>query len=173
MLGRLIPDYMFDDIYSIDLDIFKGYGIKGLILDIDNTLVSYSTPDPTDRVLDWIKRITDMGITISFVSNNNQNRVERFNKTLGFHAIPKAGKPSKRSVINAIDKMKLLKDNVMLIGDQIFTDCLAAKNAGIKVIVVNPVEKREDIFFLLKRIGEKPFKIAYQFRTKKKQNQNI
>ena len=78
----LIPDMMPDHFYDVTPEIVKNFGAKALICDIDNTLVTYDDPEPTEKVLEWIKEMMENGITVSFVSNNDWDRVKLFNGML-------------------------------------------------------------------------------------------
>lgn len=149
------PDYYFDDIYSITPQMLCDMGIKGLICDIDNTLEPYETDKPSERLLDWIEKMSNSGIAISFVSNNNIKRVELFNRDLQFYASAQSGKPSRRHLIKAIRHMETDLSNTAMLGDQLFTDIYAGKRLGILTILVKPINDKKTLFFRFKRFFEK------------------
>ena len=98
----LIPDMMPEHFYDVTPEMVKNYGGKALICDIDNTLVTYDDPEPTEKVLEWIKNMSENGIAVSFVSNNDWDRVKLFNKDLGFVAYAKSGKPGIKNLEAAV-----------------------------------------------------------------------
>ena len=157
MKNLFVPDYMFDDIYAITPEFIKSLGVRALVLDIDNTLVTYDDPEPTDEVLKWIKNMNDNGVTVSFVSNNEWDRVELFNKKLGFVAYAKSGKPGIKHLKAAVRDLGIHKNETVLLGDQLLTDCAAAKRFGIKAIIVPPIKDKTSLFFKTKRLIEVPY----------------
>ena len=153
----LIPDMMPEHFYDVTPEIVKGYGCRALICDIDNTLVTYDDPEPTEEVLAWIKTMNENGITVSFVSNNDWDRVKLFNKNLGFVAYAKSGKPFTKNLRAAVRDLGIDKKEALLIGDQLLTDCAAAKSFGIKAIIVPPIKDKTSLFFKTKRFIEVPY----------------
>lgn len=153
----LIPDMMPEHFYDVTPEIVKGYGAKALICDIDNTLVTYDDPEPTEKVLEWIKDMNENGITVSFVSNNDWDRVKLFNKNLGFVAYAKSGKPGIKNLKAAVADLGIDKSEAVLLGDQLLTDCAAAKRFGIRAIIVPPIKDKTTLFFKTKRLIEVPY----------------
>lgn len=169
MLKYFLPDIIYDNVHVIDYETFIKQNKKGIIFDIDNTLVSYKQEIPTPKVDCLIKKLSELGFIICFISNNKKKRVELFNEKYKFKTYPEAGKPSLKVIKKALSELKLKKEEVVFIGDQIFTDVFAAKKAGFFSVLVKPIEPVENIFFKLKRVGEKPFLYHYQkkYRSKK------
>lgn len=166
MFDKFIPDLMCDTIYDIDIQALTSRGIRGVALDIDNTLVTYDDPEPTPEVLRWLGELEENGITASFVSNNKAERVSRFNASLGFFAAPDSGKPSVREYKNAMVHMGTDEKSTAVIGDQIFTDVYAAHRLGLYCVMVKPIKDKRSLFFRFKRALEKPFLRAYRRRVK-------
>jgi HAD superfamily phosphatase (TIGR01668 family) len=164
MFKHFIPDVCYNNIYEIDISEIKRAGVRGLICDIDNTLVPYEEPDPTEPVSAWIKKVCDAGIAISFVSNNGLKRVERFNRSLGFFAASASRKPSRRQLRAAMAAMGTTCSETAVLGDQIFTDILAGKRLGLHCILVKPINDKKTPFFIIKRLLEKPFIYIYNYR---------
>jgi len=98
-----------------------------------------------------LDRLKKIGFRIMFLSNNNEKRVVRFNQKIGADYIFKAGKPSKKSYLRAMQRMGTTKENTVFIGDQLFTDILGAKRAGIYTYLVRPIAAHEEIQIVLKR----------------------
>ena len=160
----LIPDLMLDNIYEITPEFLKEKRIRGIVFDIDNTLVPYGIAQPDDVLTKFLKKISDSVSAVGFVSNNNEERVKLFNNNLGYFASHKASKPSPKCINAFINHFGLKQEQVLLVGDQLFTDCLAAHLAGIKCIIVKPIEPDTGWFFRFKRFLEKPFIKVYKNR---------
>ena len=164
---NFIPDYRFDSFDLVSPDFLLNLGIKGVILDVDNTLEPYEHPDPGEHVLDWLDSLNKVGIKTAIVSNNGRERVERFNKNIKMPAYFKAGKPFKKKVLRAMNDIGADKTNSVFMGDQILTDVLAAHNAGIPAILVPPINDKRDLFTRFKRLLEKPFLRMYDKKHRK------
>lgn len=161
----LMPDYVFEHFYDVTPDFLLSIGVRGVILDIDNTLEPYENSAPGERVLKWFEELSKVGISCAFVSNNSEERVSLFNSELNFPAFPKARKPFKKNVIKAMDALSSVREKTVIMGDQIFTDVWAAKNAGIRSILVSPIKDKRDIFTKFKRLLEKPILKKYEKRN--------
>ena len=159
-----VPDFMFNTFDEATVEFLVANKIKGVILDIDNTLEPYEHPHPGEHVKKWLADLRDAGIGAAFVSNNDKERVELFNAELGLPAYYKAKKPFKKNLLRAMNDIGSTKENTVLMGDQVFTDVWAARNAGIKVILVPPINDKKDFFTKLKRVLEKP--IIKKYRKK-------
>ena len=157
-----VPDFMFNTFDEVTVEFLLKNGIKGVILDIDNTLEPYEHPHPGDHVKKWLSDLRDAGICAAFVSNNDKARVELFNADLGLPAYYKAGKPFKKNLLRAMNDIGSAKENTVLMGDQVFTDVWAARNAGIRAILVPPINDKKDFFTKFKRVLEKPILKKYK-----------
>ena len=159
---RFVPDEFHDDIYSIDLDSLKQRGIKAVLLEIDNTLVTYDDPEPTEKVLGWLAELEKRNIRAAFISNNHRGRVERFNAGLGFPAYCDSGKPSTKYYKIALAEMGAGVDSAAVIGDQVFTDVWSGKRLGAYTVLVRPIKDKTSLFFRFKRALEKPVMRRYR-----------
>lgn len=157
-----IPDIMFESILDITPEYLLSHGLHAVVLDIDNTLVTYGMPEPTEEVAEWISRLRENGISVAIASNNNKERVERFNRTLSVFVTYKSGKPSPRAVLAASHHFGVTPKEIAVIGDQIFTDVFCARRAGAFAVLVTPLPYKENLFFKFKRLMEKPFIRAYR-----------
>ncbi len=164
---NLVPDYIFKTFDEASADFLCSIGIKAVILDIDNTLEPYEHPHPGEHVIAWLNSLSERGIKTAIVSNNGWERVNIFNKDIGMPAIAKAKKPFKKNVLRAMEMLSAKRENTIFIGDQILTDVLAAHNAGIRAILVPPINDRRDLFTKFKRLLEKPFIRKYEKRAGK------
>jgi len=149
-LKTFYPDEIKDSAYIIDYDYLYDIGYRGIIYDIDNTLVEHGAPanDKAIRHIEWLK---EKGFKIVLLSNNKEPRVKMFNDSVNVLYIFKAGKPSKKGYLKAMDMMGTDKSSTVFIGDQLFTDVWGAKRCGIKNILVKPIDKHEEIQIVLKR----------------------
>lgn len=169
-MGLFVPDHFFDTVYSVTPQLLKDAGIRALILDIDNTLVPYEIPTPTEEVRAWLEAMWENGIKTAFVSNNHKERVELFNESLGCPAFYDSGKPLKKSCKKALDAMEVSAEQTAIIGDQVFTDVLAGRISKLGLaVLVKPIKDKTSLFFKSKRLLEKPVLASYRRREAKKQ----
>lgn len=167
MRFTLMPDFKFNTFCEATPDFLAGIGIKGIILDIDNTLEPYENPTPSTNVLNWILSLKAIGISAAIVSNNNKERVDLFNKDLNLPAYSKAKKPFKKNLLNAMRDMGTDASNTIMMGDQLFTDVWAARNAGIRAIAVPPIKDKRNFITRFKRILEKPIMRRFERKMKR------
>ena len=151
-------DAFYKTIYDIPPDFFAEHGISAILSDIDNTLIPYEEEEPGEHIRAWLDALARQGIRVAVASNNRRPRVEKFNQTLGLFAVSNAAKPSRRAVKAVLSHFGIGREQLCLIGDQIFTDVMAAKRAGCMCILVEPIRDKRDPFTRLKRYLERPFK---------------
>ena len=162
MKFTLVPEYRYDTFDQVTAEFLLSIGVKGVLLDIDNTLEPYEHDLPGDHVMRWLASLNEAGIRTAIVSNNNKERVELFNKSIGMPAYAKAGKPFKKNLLKALSDIGCEKSQAIFIGDQILTDVWAAHNAGIRAILVPPINDRCDLLTKFKRLLEKPILKKYE-----------
>lgn len=150
MLERFYPDEYYESAYIIDFEQYYKDGYRGIIFDIDNTLVPHGAP-ADERSVALFKRLKDIGYDTVLLSNNKEARVAMFNKPIGTKTIWKAQKPLPDNYKKAMEIMHTDTSNTLFVGDQLFTDVLGAKNAGIRAILVKPMNPKEEIQIVLKR----------------------
>ena len=154
-----------NSVYEVDFDRLYKKGIRGLIFDIDNTLVPHGA-DADERIEKLFGELKKMGFKTFLLSNNKLERVKRFNANIRSLYIYKAGKPNAVNYVKAMRMMGTGKENTVFIGDQLFTDIWGAKKAGISTILLNPIDKKEEIQIVLKRYLEKIVLNAYEKERK-------
>ena len=169
MFRCFYPDEYRDSTYEIDFDELYREGYRGLLFDIDNTLVPHGAP-ADERAVALFAHLKELGFKSCFVSNNQIERVSSFNDAVGERFIENAHKPSVRSYRKAMELLGTDTGNTIFIGDQLFTDIYGAKRAGIRNILVKPIHPREEIQIVLKRRLEK---IVLYFYQKEKKYQGI
>lgn len=150
------PTFVFNSVLEIDKEFLDKNNIKGLILDLDNTLTTHNNHMPADGILDWIAKMKQDGIKLMIVSNNNEQRVAPFAKKLGLDFVPSGAKPFSGGFRRASERLCLPLTELAIVGDQIFTDILGANMAKTRSIFVFPFQPEESIFFKIKRAIEKP-----------------
>lgn len=170
MLKKFYPDRYMDSTYAIDFDVYYQKGYRGIIFDIDNTLVPHGAKaDERSKAL--FAHLKELGFRIVLLSNNKEPRVKMFNDEVQVSYIFKAGKPLVKNYRKAMEMMQTEKETTLFVGDQLFTDVWGAKNAGIHNILVKPIDKKEEIQIVLKRYLEKIVLASYK-RYLKKQGAN-
>ena len=165
MRNPLMPDYMFRTFDEVTPEFLLNLGVRAVLADIDNTLAPYEQPEPDERIRGWIASLSAAGISVAFVSNNNAERVELFNRTLGVPAYPKSGKPFKKNLRKAMTAVGGTKNTTVMLGDQLLTDALAGHNLGVKCIIVPPIRDKRSAFFRFKRWLERPFVKRFKKRN--------
>ncbi len=153
----LMPDRMFRTYREVTPEVLASLGVRGVLCDIDNTLAPYEQPEPDEDIRAWLESLAAAGITVAFVSNNDRERVERFNRSLGCPAYWKSGKPREKTLLRAMEDMGTDRDHTAILGDQLLTDCLAGKHIGLTALIVPPIRDKKNLFFRFKRWCEKPF----------------
>ncbi len=165
LFRKFYPDLRKNSIYEIDFNGLYKKGVRGLIFDIDNTLVSHGA-DADERIEKLFGELKKMGFKTFLLSNNKLERVKRFNTNIRSLYIYRAGKPNPTNYIKAMRMMGTKKETTVFIGDQLFTDIWGAKKAGITSILLNPIDKKEEIQIVLKRYLEKIVLNAYEKERK-------
>lgn len=172
MLEKFYPALIVDKVQEIDIDAVVRKGIRGLILDIDNTLVPQHVAEADENALEWIGKIKEAGLKACIVSNATKKRVVRFNEKLKLYAIHRALKPGTRAFRKAMRLMDLKPEQTAVIGDQIFTDVYGGNRAGLYTILVKPIHRSESFFVRLKRFPEKLVLARYEKMVKNKKKGN-
>lgn len=141
-VSLLKPDIRLNEsILQLTPALLDQHQLKGLVLDVDDTLVSSKATDVSPELLDWLIDIKQ-NAKVSLVSNNiNRSRIHRIAKSLDLSYIHGAGKPSRRKLRKAVSAMGLPHDQVAMVGDRLFTDVLAGNRLGLFTILVEPMSK--------------------------------
>lgn len=148
------PTYFFDKIWDISIDFLKKENFKCVILDVDNTLTTHDNPVPHEKILKWLEDVKMSGIIPIILSNNTEDRVAPFATSLGIDFVSDAQKPLSAGVKKVVAKTGISKKEMLVVGDQIFTDVLCGKFSRIKTALVIPFELETMPFFKFKRALE-------------------
>ena len=168
-MSKLYPWAEAASAYQIDYQKEYDNGVRGVLFDVDNTLVRHGEP-ATKQAKKLFEHLRSIGLKTCIISNNKEPRVSPFAKEVGSDYIYKAGKPNPKNYEAAMVRMGSNRKNTVFIGDQIFTDIWGAKKAGIYSILVKPIDKKEEIQIVLKRYLEKPILYFYQKKVRKEEN---
>ena len=161
MFRCFFPDEYLDSAYGIDYEKLYKEGYRGLLFDIDNTIVPHGAP-ADDRAKKLFEKLRTLGFRYCFVSNNQKPRVEPFAKAVEGDFIENAHKLAGKNYKKACQVIGIDLDRTIFIGDQLFTDIYGAKRAGIRTILVKPIHPKEEIQIVLKRYLEKIVLHFYQ-----------
>lgn len=166
MFRCFYPDRYEDSVYGLDFEKLYQEGCRGIIFDIDNTLVTHGAP-ADERSTALFERLKEMGIGTILLSNNKEPRVKQFADAVRSPYIFKAGKPGTDNYRKAMELLGTDTHNTVFIGDQLFTDVWGAKRTGIPSVLVKPIHPKEEIQIVLKRYLEKIVLYFYTREQKK------
>ncbi len=154
-MEKFKPTYIIKSVEKIPFVLLERDNIKGLIFDVDNTIATMGK-GITEECYKWIEEAKSLGYKICILSNTvNVKKVRRIMNDLGIMGLCFAKKPSTKGFEMALNLLELKKEEVIMVGDQIFTDIWGANRFGIKSILVGPISKKEGPFTLIKRPIEK------------------
>lgn len=166
MFSKFYPNEYLNSTYEIPFEELYEKGYRGVIFDIDNTLVPHGAP-ADDRAMQFFDRLRAIGFQSVLLSNNKEPRVKMFHDDVHVPYIFKAGKPSVKGYLKAIEMMELTKEQVLFVGDQLFTDVWGANRSGVTTYLVKPIHPKEEIQIVLKRKLERIVLFFYERERKK------
>ncbi len=167
MLEKFYPDRYLDSAYQIPFEELYKKGYRGIIFDVDNTLVPHGAPADGQSVK-LFERLRELGFSTCILSNNKEPRVAPFAKKVNSPYIYKGKKPSVRGYERAMKVMGTSRETTFFVGDQLFTDVWGANRAGLHSILVKPINPKEEIQIVLKRYLEAVVLWFYINRKKRK-----
>ena len=160
----LTPEYIFAGVEHITPEFLAEKGITALALDVDNTLTSHDSQHLPEQVQRWLDTMRAAGIRMFIVSNNDEPRVAPFAGRLGLEFVADAAKPLSKGLKRLQAAFDVPREQLAMVGDQLFTDRLAGALYGIPVFVVEPLAPETKNFIKFKRVLEKPFIRRYYKR---------
>lgn len=137
------PDAFAERLSSVSLDDLAARGMRGIIVDLDNTLVGYGEDQMAPVDAAWVASARQRGFAVCLVSNNFTDRVERIGRELGVPAVPSALKPLPHGFLRALRVLATPKHATVVVGDQLFTDVLGAKLVGLHAILTEPLVAKD------------------------------
>lgn len=156
MRFSLLPTMIIDHVTQLTPAFLAEKDIRLLMLDFDNTIVPYTTNEPTAQMKDWLKVMIDADISVCVVSNSHNDRVKIFCEKYGLDCITHAKKPASKGIDRCIRRYGLDRKSCALAGDQIFTDTLGGNLAGVRTILVKPINNH-NFWLKARHVLEKPF----------------
>lgn len=164
-MKSLYPSYRIDSAYRIDYKEWYDRGIRGIIFDIDNTLVEHGAA-ATKEAVALFQELRQIGFQTMLLSNNKEPRVKSFANEVGSAYIYKADKPSRKGYRTSMEQMGTTPETTLFVGDQLFTDVWGANRTGITSILTSPIDPKEEIQIVLKRYLEKIVLFFYERKKK-------
>ncbi|MNO14537.1 UMP phosphatase [compost metagenome] len=146
MFERFLPKLRVDSVFDIDLDDLYAKGYRGIITDLDNTLVGAKAPLATPELILWFEKVKKAGFKLVIVSNNNLDRVSVFAAPLNIEFVHKARKPSGSAFQRAMKMMDLGPQETIVLGDQMMTDVLGGNRQGLYTVLVLPIAVADEGF---------------------------
>lgn len=166
MKNNWFPDEYRASVWEIDYTALWQRGIRGIILDIDNTLLPYYVPEPDAALVRHIQELQGSGFKAYIVSNGKSERVARFNQKLKLPYVCHASKPSRKGFDKAMRDMMLSPEQIVVIGDQIFTDVWGGRRMGMYTVLVRQVSPKDEWITAIKRPLEKLVLFFYKRRIR-------
>ena len=161
-----IPDRVYQSVLDIVPRELAGRGIKLLLADLDNTLTRYGQADPDGAVLAWRAALREAGVELFLLSNSRRpQRVRHYGEVLDIPVLGHAGKPRPDGYRAAMERMGVTPRETAMVGDQIFTDILGAKRAGVTALLVEPIALRGNPGRYVRYVVEIPFRAAGRRKT--------
>lgn len=139
MLHLLAPDVVSTSLFHLPLDALANRGVRGLLVDLDNTLIPYRHRKATPEALSWIAQAQERGFGVCITSNARRARVQYFSRALGVPGIANAAKPLARPFYRGMALLATNPKQTAIIGDQLFTDVLGGNRLGLHTVLVNPL----------------------------------
>lgn len=166
MLKKFLPNEHVKSVFDINPEVLKSKGIKGIITDLDNTLVAWDVKDATPEVIEWFKQMKENNIKVTIISNNKQERVKVFSEPLETPFVFSARKPLSKAFKSVAKQMGMKKEEIVVIGDQLLTDVLGGNFAGFYTILVVPIVQTDGKITKINRKIER--RILHYMRKKGK-----
>lgn len=155
VLNNFMPNQYVKTVFEIRPEDLKKQGIKGIITDLDNTLVAWDQPEATPEIIDWFKLMKNHNIKVTIISNNNEARVTSFSEPLNIPFIYSARKPLGNAFRKAVKVMALKREEIVVVGDQLLTDVLGGNRSGFYTVLVVPIVKTDGFLTRINRSIER------------------
>lgn len=151
---KMKPDYYVETVHDVDFSVLKKNRIETILLDIDNTLVPFKSSLPEEHISEWVRKAKAEDFKLCLVSNAYPRRAQTIGAHLDVPVIWMAKKPFKKGVVDSLKLTATDRDKAVMVGDQLFTDILAAKLAGVRTILVEPMTKSDFVMTKFYRVLE-------------------
>lgn len=147
---------------DLDPAFFRALGIEAVLLDVDNTIATYTGHAPAPGAVEWARGMVESGLRVLIVSNNYKKRVGPFAARFGLDYICFAMKPLPFGYLKARRRLGLRCGQCAIVGDQIFTDVVGANLCGMRSVLLSPIEPEEGVSFRVRRYFEKGLRARFQ-----------
>lgn len=165
MTVSFLPRIILNQLTDITPELLAEFGVSALLMDFDNTIVPYTTNQPTDAMLSWLKRMQASGVFLCVVSNSKKPRVVQFCESHELACVTHSRKPFSKGIQEALTRYSLSPAQTALVGDQIFTDVLGGNCNGLVSVLITPIQLH-NIWLRLRNLLEKPFIFAARRRKR-------
>jgi HAD superfamily phosphatase (TIGR01668 family) len=155
-MAYLTPDAFAQRLSEVDVGMFERWGVRGVIVDLDNTLVPWNSREVTPDGGAWLRSVKQAGIKICLLTNNYSSAAKTIADDFGVSAIAGALKPSPWAFRGALRTLGVTAKQAAVVGDQIFTDVLGGKLAGMRAVLVRPLGESEFPTTKFVRLLERP-----------------
>ncbi len=163
----LLADWVVAGVCDLRPGALRAAGITLLLTDLDNTLAPYGAPEPDGAVRDWAAALEAAGVRLFLLSNSRKpSRPARFAQALGIPYLGHAGKPRPGGFFQAMDRMGARAEETAIVGDQIFTDILGGRRAGVRTILVEPIRLAGNPGRYVRYAAEWPFRALSRQRRR-------
>lgn len=159
----LKPDAVYTRMTDVPFFTLRDKGFRFALLDLDNTLAGDRVTEPSPYTYEVIGKLKDAGFVCCIVSNAKSTRSSDFAAKIPVECVSYANKPSPNGIYRALDMLKANKSETVFFGDQIFTDIIAAKRAGVFAAFVEPITRKEMFYIKIKRPFERIVRWIYKF----------
>jgi len=166
ILQKFYPKEYFPSAYQINYAALAEKGVRGVLFDIDNTLVPHGAV-VTQEAIGLFKELRSLGLKTCLISNNQEPRVRPFAEAVDSLFLCNAHKPSRKGYEHALSIMQEEPEDIVFVGDQIFTDIYGANRAGIYSILTEPIHPKEEIQIVVKRRLERLILFGYRRKNRK------
>ena len=164
---KYLPDFVAKSIFEMNLQVLLDMGVRGIAVDIDNTLVPMNVKTPGHEAVQWIEKVKSMGFKVCILSNARTHRTKLFMDKLGIHGIGFANKPGRKGYDRAAAYMGLANNECVILGDQLFTDIKGGVKSGFVTVLSECLDGNEILYVKLKRMPEKRIMKKYRDGIKK------
>ena len=161
MPKQFYPDFRAESVLTADFAKLYDRGVRFIVFDADNTLVSYEETEPSGRILELVKELKDAGFGMCILSNGHKERIKKLAAALGMGFEGDAFKPSRKGFGRVFEQYGVTGSETLVVGDQIFTDIWGANRLGMHSILVKPMVQGEEPQIVLKRVLELPVLLNY------------
>lgn len=167
------PKIYLENILEIKYEMLETNGIKGIILDMDNTLIDFNV-NILDGAKQWVQTLKNKGIKFIIVSNSNKtDKLKKTSSELEIEYIKFGMKPLKKGLKKAEKILQLKAENIAVVGDQIFTDILGANRCKMFPILVKPLDEKDIFLTIVKRPLENYILKRYLKKINNKEKKDV